>query len=64
MCWGPFCACSKPLPPVEVGFVWWFVQACAAVNNGVSGLVARPAGANPVPSPPPTALRSLPPPPI
>lgn len=34
----PLCACLEPFPPVEVGFVWWFVQACTTVNAGESGL--------------------------
>lgn len=44
---GPLCACSKPRPAVEVGFVWWLVQACAAVNAGCQGSWPAPPWATP-----------------
>lgn len=51
-CRAPLCL-LRTLPPVKVGFVWWFVQACTAVTAGVSGLVACPRRGPPHPAVPP-----------
>lgn len=59
---GPLCL-LRTLPPVEVGFVWWFVQACTAVTAGVSGLVACPCCGPPhpamLPPRPPSPLHAV-----